>query len=94
MTDKCYAIVEFNDELQLILTKWLSGDLTRAFWPNFTNTKRYDKAVKCMEEPQCTWLKHPVLKIYGTFSKLCFFLEYIFLVYIIVILHVNKCWYF
>lgn len=68
MTDK-YAIVQFEDGLQVIPTKWLNGDLTAAFWPNFTNNKRYDKAVKLMEDPECTWMQHPVEKIYGTYSK-------------------------
>ncbi|GAB1860856.1 DUF4806 domain-containing protein [Camponotus japonicus] len=69
MTDKFYAIVEFEDGLQVIPNNWLSGDLKKAFWPNFTNNKRYDKAVKLREEPECTWLEHPIRKIYGTFQN-------------------------
>jgi len=73
MTDptKFYAIVEFKDGLQIIPNNWLSTDLMRAVWPNFTNNNRYDKAVRLMEEPECTWLEHKVLKIYGTFCKYC-----------------------
>lgn len=74
MTDKFYAIVEFEDGLQVIPNNCLSGDLTKAFWPNFANNKRYDKAVKLMEEPECTWLEHPIRKIYGTFRKQCYIL--------------------
>ncbi|XP_025267613.1 uncharacterized protein LOC112637041 [Camponotus floridanus] len=69
MTDKFYAIVEFEDGLQVIPNNWLSGDLKKAFWPNFTNNKRYDKAVKLREEPEYTWLEHPIRKIYGTFQN-------------------------
>lgn len=31
MTDKFYAIVEFEDGLQVIPNNWLSGDLKKAF---------------------------------------------------------------
>ncbi|XP_029675888.1 uncharacterized protein LOC115243221 isoform X2 [Formica exsecta] len=62
-----YAIIEFEDGLQIIPNKWLSADLKRAVWPNFTNNARYDRAVKLMEEPQSTWLEHPISKIYGTY---------------------------
>lgn len=68
MTDK-YAIVQFEDGLQVIPTKWLNGNLTTAFWPNFTNNKCYDKAVKLMEDSECIWMQHPIEKIYGTCSK-------------------------
>lgn len=68
MADR-YAIVQFEDGLQVIPTKWLNGDLTTAFWTNFTNNKRYDKAVKLMEDPESTWMQHPVEKIYTTCSK-------------------------
>ncbi|XP_067206835.1 uncharacterized protein [Linepithema humile] len=66
---KFYAIVEFEDGIQIVPNNWLSIDLKKAAWPNFTNNKRYDKAVKVMEEPQSTWLKHPISKIYGTYSN-------------------------
>lgn len=63
-----FAIVEFEDGLQIIPNNWLSADLKKAVWPNFTNNKRYDKAVKTMEEPQST-SEHPICKIYGTYGK-------------------------
>lgn len=69
MTDRrFYAIVEFDDGLQLVPDNWLNADLTTALWPNFTNNKRYDEAVKSMEEPLSSWLKHPIKKIYGKFG--------------------------
>lgn len=62
-----YCIVEFEDGLQVIPNNWLSTDLKSAFWPHFTNNKRYDKAL--MEEPESTWLKHPIIRMYGMFCK-------------------------
>lgn len=40
-----YAVVEFEDGVQLIPSNWLivSGDFTKAMWPNFTNNNRFDK---------------------------------------------------
>ncbi|XP_025265623.1 uncharacterized protein LOC112638334 [Camponotus floridanus] len=64
---KYYAVVEFEDGLQVIPDNWLNEDLTKAVWPTFTNNKRYYKAVKFMEEPLSTWLEHPICKIYGKF---------------------------
>jgi len=68
MTDKFYAIVEFEDGLQIVPNNWLSRDMIRAVWPNFNNS-RYDKAIKLMEEPESTWMEHKILKIYGTYRK-------------------------
>ncbi|XP_011066365.1 PREDICTED: uncharacterized protein LOC105153305 isoform X2 [Acromyrmex echinatior] len=69
MTDgKFYAIVEFEDGLQMIPNNWLNLSVMKAVWPNFTNYKRYDKAVKLMEEPESTWIKHPIRKIYGIYT--------------------------
>lgn len=64
-----YAIVEFEDGLQVVPHNWLNGDLTKAVWPNFTSNKRYDKAVKCMQTPESTWTEHSIRKIYGTYCK-------------------------
>ncbi|XP_070168191.1 uncharacterized protein [Polyergus mexicanus] len=70
MTDtKFYAIVEFEDGLQIVPYNWLNEDSKKAVWPNFTNNKRYDKAVKLMEEPEPTWLTHNIRKVYGTYSN-------------------------
>lgn len=51
---KFYAVVEFEDGLQVIPANWLDVSVMKAVWPSFTNNKRYDKAVKCMEEPKST----------------------------------------
>lgn len=66
---KFYAVVEFEDGLQVIPDNWINKDLIKAVWPNFTNNKRYYKAVKLMEEPLSTWLEHPIRKLYGKFCK-------------------------
>ncbi|XP_071576472.1 uncharacterized protein [Temnothorax nylanderi] len=68
MTEKtCYAVVEFMDGLQVIPTNWLSQDRRSALWPNFTNNKSYDKAIKTMIDPESTWASHSIKKIFGTF---------------------------
>lgn len=67
--NKLYSIVEFEDGLQIIPNNWFSADLKKAFWPHYTNNKRYDTAVKLMKQPESTWLEHPVNKIFGTFCK-------------------------
>lgn len=64
-----YSVVEFEDGLQVIPNNWFSSDFKKAFWPCFTNNKRYDIAVKQMEQPGYAWFKHPVQKIFGTFCK-------------------------
>ncbi|XP_036145359.1 uncharacterized protein LOC118646475 [Monomorium pharaonis] len=71
MTDKNkkYVIVEFKDGLQIIPTIWLTSDLKRAKWPkNYITNKRYDKAVKNMEEPESTWEEYPIMKIFTSCS--------------------------
>ncbi|EFN75026.1 hypothetical protein EAG_00198, partial [Camponotus floridanus] len=62
-----YAIVEFKDGLQIVPATWLSSDLQKSKWPrHYISNDRYDKAVKLMEVPDCTWEEHTVLKIYAT----------------------------
>lgn len=66
---KFYAVVEFKDGLQVIPNDWFNHDLSKAVWPNFTNNKRYEKAVKLMEKPESTWMEHGIQKIFGTYCK-------------------------
>ncbi|XP_063244481.1 uncharacterized protein LOC134543808 [Bacillus rossius redtenbacheri] len=61
-----YAIVEFNDGLQIIASKWLSEDRKFSYWPSFTSIQRYDRAVEKMEYPEDTWSRFPVLRIMAT----------------------------
>ncbi|XP_011858463.1 PREDICTED: uncharacterized protein LOC105556019 [Vollenhovia emeryi] len=68
MTEKKYSIVEFEDGVQIIPNNWFTADLKQAYWPHYTTNQRYDTAVKLMEPPKSTWLKHPVNKIFRTFS--------------------------
>lgn len=72
-----YAIVEFEDELQIVPNNWLSSDLQSAISPvGFTNNASYDRAVKLMENPNPMWLSHPIKKIYGTCCKQYFSLSF------------------
>ncbi|XP_029167820.1 uncharacterized protein LOC114938178 [Nylanderia fulva] len=63
--EKFYAVVEFEDGLQIVPNNWLNSNLNKAVWSNFTNNKRYYKAVKFMENPEPTWIEHPIRKIYA-----------------------------
>jgi len=49
-TLKMYAVVEFENGLSVIPDIWLTKDRKEAFWPTYTNTARYDKPVKRMED--------------------------------------------
>ncbi|XP_071576704.1 uncharacterized protein [Temnothorax nylanderi] len=66
---KMYVVVEFEDGLSVVPKNWLTKDLTEAFWPIYTSTARHDKAVKRMEEPESTWTKCSIRKIYGTYMS-------------------------
>lgn len=67
---KKYVIVEFLDGLQIIPITWLTTDLKRAKWPDcYISNSRFDKAVRCLEEPDSTWQEHPIVKIYATCCK-------------------------
>ncbi|XP_039307414.1 uncharacterized protein LOC113005933 [Solenopsis invicta] len=71
MTDKekKYVVVEFEDGVRIVPITWLSTDLQRSKWPKkYTTNKRYDRAIKTMEEPDDTWDEHRVIKIYATCS--------------------------
>ncbi|TGZ51886.1 Uncharacterized protein DBV15_12677 [Temnothorax longispinosus] len=66
-TLKMYAVVEFEDGLSVVPKNWLTEDLTEAFWPMYTSSARHDKAVKRMEEPESTWSKCSIRKLYKTY---------------------------
>ncbi|XP_071572358.1 E3 SUMO-protein ligase ZBED1-like, partial [Temnothorax nylanderi] len=62
---KNFFVVEFKDGLQIIPKTWLTSDLKRAKWPNcYVTNKRYDKAVKDMEQSESTWEEHPIVKLF------------------------------
>ncbi|XP_054257609.1 uncharacterized protein LOC128982695 [Macrosteles quadrilineatus] len=56
-----YAVVEFDDGVQLVPTKWIVDDT--CYWPNFTNQYRYDKAVASNIDYEESWRNFPVRKI-------------------------------
>ncbi|XP_024881324.1 uncharacterized protein LOC112460739 [Temnothorax curvispinosus] len=66
-TLKMYAVVEFEDGLSVVPKNWLTEDSTEAFWPMYTSTARHNKAVKRAAEPESTWSKCSIRKIYGTY---------------------------
>ncbi|XP_046405016.1 uncharacterized protein LOC124170333 [Ischnura elegans] len=64
--DMQFAIVEFFDGLQIIPSKWFVDESQgEAFFPSYSNDKRYYKAVEAVEDPQKGWLKHPIKKVWG-----------------------------
>lgn len=65
----CYAVIEYGDGLQMIPSNWLDETKMEAFWPDYTDDNRYNKAVKYMEEPKKTWIKHSIRKVYGKFCE-------------------------
>ena len=73
MTDlENYVIVEFDDGIQIIPNLWINSDASKARWPTFTSQKRYDKAVRLMEDCQDFWLEVPIKRILGSTGKLLF----------------------
>lgn len=61
--ESLYYIVEFSDGIQLIPYNWLNTTKTKAYWPSFTNIKKYDKAVQSLEPVGKNWILCDVLKI-------------------------------
>ncbi|XP_029164835.1 uncharacterized protein LOC114936032 isoform X1 [Nylanderia fulva] len=67
--DDQYAIVEFNDGLQMIPSSWLTKDKKQAYWPTFTSTERFSKAVqKCIPKMD-SWPLYEVKRILATANK-------------------------
>jgi len=67
--EKLYYIVEFSDGMQLIPSNWFTASKTKAYWPSFTNVKKYDKAVQSMESVGKNWILYDVLRILGSTRK-------------------------
>ncbi|XP_071652176.1 uncharacterized protein [Temnothorax longispinosus] len=64
--ESLYYIVEFSDGMQLIPSNWFNASKTKAYWPNFTNLKKYDKSVQNMEPVGKNWTLCDVLRILGS----------------------------
>jgi len=64
-----YAIVEFEDGLQLIPTSWLTKNKSAAHWPQITSHARFTKAVKERMQYDDSWLLYDVKRILATASK-------------------------
>lgn len=63
-----YYIIEFEDGMQLIPYNWLNTSKSKAYWPNFTNMLKYEKAVRNMEPVGKDW-KLYVQRILGSARK-------------------------
>ncbi|XP_046408230.1 uncharacterized protein LOC124172778 isoform X5 [Ischnura elegans] len=61
-----FLVVEFPDGLQLIPRNWVHTDGRKAYWPNFTSTTAYYRAVQSMESPNPEWTLHTFLRIMGS----------------------------
>lgn len=64
-----YYIIEFHDGMQLIPHTWLHVSKNKAYWPNFTNIMKYDKAVQYMEPVGKDWMLYDVVRILGSARK-------------------------
>jgi len=62
MAQKCYTIVQFEDELQVAPNNWLDISIMKAVWPHFFSDSRYYKAVKCMQTSKSTWKRYTFFK--------------------------------
>jgi len=67
--ENSYYIIEFEDGMQLIPYNWFTASKSKAYWPNFTNMKKFDKAVQYMELVGKNWLLYNVKKILGSARK-------------------------
>lgn len=64
-----YAIVEFDDGLQMIPSSWITENKKQAYWPTFTSNERFSKAVqKCISKID-SWPLYEIKRILATASK-------------------------
>jgi hypothetical protein len=64
-----YYVVEFDDGIQLIPCTWFTIAKTKAYWPNFIDISKYDKAVKNMYPVGKNWTLYDVKRILGSARK-------------------------
>ena len=64
-----YYIIEFGDGIQLIPCTWFNTAKTKAYWSNFTDISKYDKAVKNMYPVGKNWILYDVTRILGSARK-------------------------
>ncbi|XP_063220044.1 uncharacterized protein LOC134529655 [Bacillus rossius redtenbacheri] len=60
-----FSIIEFEDGLQVVPTKWLCDDGTRCKWPSYVNPNKVIKSVTSLEEPKEDWHVHQVIRNFG-----------------------------
>ncbi|XP_032689877.1 uncharacterized protein LOC116853111 isoform X4 [Odontomachus brunneus] len=61
-----YYIIEFHDGMQLIPHTWFHVSKKKAYWPNFTNINKYDKAVQYMLPVGKDWILYDIVRILGS----------------------------
>ncbi|KYM94121.1 hypothetical protein ALC62_15263 [Cyphomyrmex costatus] len=64
--ERPYYIVEFSDGIQLIPHNWFNSSKNKAYWPNFINITKYNKAIKNMQPVGEDWNLYDVIKIFGS----------------------------
>lgn len=64
-----YYIVEFSDGMQFIPYNWFNTSKNKAYWPNFTNIKKYEKAVQNMEPVGKDWILYDIQRVLGSARK-------------------------
>lgn len=73
MTDdtRKYYVVQFEDGIQIIpKNQFVDGTRTKAYWPNYSNLKYYDKAVKSMQDVNINnWVQVTICEIIGASGK-------------------------
>lgn len=58
-----FCVEEFDDGVSLFPIGWLLEDETAAYWPTFTNMKRYEKVVREEEPIKESWPVYPVKRV-------------------------------
>lgn len=63
-----FAIVEFEDGLQLVPSTWML-DEKECFWPPYTNLSKMNRAISNCEAVSDNWQIHKIIRVFGTASK-------------------------
>ncbi|XP_039306287.1 uncharacterized protein LOC120358006 isoform X2 [Solenopsis invicta] len=64
-----YAVIEFNDGVQMISSSWITEDKKHAYWPTFSNNEKFRKAVKKCVSKMDDWPQHEIKKFWTTTSR-------------------------
>lgn len=64
-----FAIVEFEDGLQLVPSAWMSDNEKECFWPPHTSLSKINRAISNCEVVSDNWQTLKIIRIFGTASK-------------------------